>query len=83
MKKIREIVESYMSMFRYSGLYRDDCECGCRLYKDLFECGQCPGDCQLGYVNDCPTCGAESCDYQGAGWRVMDYQCWQPKGDAH
>ena len=51
--EISEAIESYMRSNGYSAIIGDDCHC---TLEDLFPCGDCWLDCELGYLNDCAQC---------------------------
>lgn len=50
------IVEEYLESNGYDGLF-SDCECACRI-GNLMPCGETYGDCEAGYLQECPSdCG--------------------------
>jgi hypothetical protein len=67
-KTVKQIVEAWLKEHSYTGLYDDDCECGCEL-SDLMPCDLSGCNCKAGYKCKCD----DNCEHEGAGesdWHI-------------
>ena len=73
--KIQEIVEKEIEKNKAEGLVNVRTGCHCEL-PNIFECGECPGDCELSYCWECAQCRAahDGCEKYEPG-----NHCYQPE----
>lgn len=77
---VSEIVEEWLLLHGFDGLYNELGECGCG-FGDFAPCGCLSGDCEAAYRYRCNRCAkADECEIWDRSYDSVPYETYSPVG---